>query len=125
MNDDLQACLDTWHAPALSERATRRITSLLDDRTLPGPLVRTRRMIAVPLIYAVAVAALVVVTAPRRRDAPAVLSHGVRVTRALVEAPDVPASAQSAAVAVTAIDLDGFGFELVARPHIRVNRVTP
>ena len=122
MNDDLDGYLGSWHAPALPERTTRRITSLLDDRTLPGPLVSTRRrMLALPLVYAAAVATLVVVTRPS--NAPSILSHDVRVTRALVEAPDVSASAQSTATAVGAIDLEGF--EPVARPRIRVNRRAP
>jgi hypothetical protein len=122
MTDDLHEYLSAWHAPALPERTTRRISSLLDDGSLPGPLVR-RRMVALPLAYAAAVATLVVVTAPRRGDAPPLLSHNVRVTPALVETPGVPASAQSTATAVSAIDLEGF--ELVARPRIRVNRRTP
>lgn len=124
MNDDLHECLGAWNAPAPPERTTRRIAALLDDRRLPGPLVETRRrMLAVPLAYAAAVSTLVLLTAPRRLDAPAVLRHDVRVTPALVEAPGVPAPAQSALTAVSAIDLDGF--ELVARPRIRVNRMTP
>lgn len=124
MNDDLHDCLRVWDAPAPADRTTRRIASLLDDRSLPGPLVETRRrMVALPLAYAAAIAMLVLMTAPRARETPAVLSHDVRVTPALVETPDVPAAAQSALTAVSAIDLEGF--ELVARPRIRVNRMTP
>jgi hypothetical protein len=122
MNDDLDEYLGTWEAPALPDRTTRRITALLDDPTLPGPQVTAgRRRLILPLAYAAAVTTLVVLAAPH--DAPALLSHDVRVTRAVVEAPGVPASAQSTATAVSAIELEGF--ELVARPHIRVNRRTP
>jgi hypothetical protein len=124
MKDDLLEYLGSWHAPALPERTARRITSLLDDRSLPGPLVgKPRRRLALPLAYAAAVATLVVVTAPRPSSAPSVLSHSVVVTRALVEAPNVPPETQSTAVAVSTIDLEGF--ETVARPRIRVNRRTP
>jgi hypothetical protein len=124
MNGDLDAYLGSWQSPAPPERMTGRITSLLDDRSLPGPLVETRRrMLALSLAYAAAVATVVVVTAPWPAAAPSVLSHDVRVTRALVEAPSVPASAQSATTAVSAIDLEGF--ELVARPRILVKRMTP
>jgi hypothetical protein len=124
MNDDLDEYLATWQAPAAPDRTVRRITSLLDDDTLPGPLVGTRRRgLALPLAYAAAVATVVLTMAPRLRDAPSLLIHDVRVTRALVEVPGVPASAQSTATAVSAIDLEGF--ELVTRPHIQVNRRTP
>ena len=100
MKDDLLEYLGSWHAPALPERTARRITSLLDDRSLPGPLVgKPRRRLALPLAYAAAVATLV------------------------VEAPNVPPETQSTAVAVSTIDLEGF--ETVARPRIRVNRRTP
>ncbi len=124
MNDDLNEYLGTWQAPAVPDRTVQRIASLLDDDTLPGPLVGTRRQgFALPLAYAAAVATVVLIMAPRLRDAPSLLSHDVWVTRALVEVPGVPASAQSTATAVSAIDLEGF--ELVARPHIQVNRRTP
>jgi len=124
MNDDLNAHLGAWQAPAPSDRAARRIAALLDDTALPGPLLApARRPLAVPLAFAVAVTTLVVMMAPRRGDAPALLRHDVRVTRALVETPGVPAAAQSTATAVSAIDLEGF--ELVARPHIRLKRMTP
>ena len=124
MNDDLHAHLGKWAAPAVPERATWRIASLLDDATLPGPLVGTRRRLpALPLVYAAAVTTLVLMTAPRPRDVPSVLRHDVIVTQALVEAPDVPASAQSTVTAVSAIELEGF--EAVARPRIRVKRRAP
>lgn len=124
MNDDLHERLRVWDAPAPPERTAHRITSLLDDRSLPGPLVeRRRRMRALPLAYAAAIATLVLITAPRPRQAPSVLRHDVTVTPALVEAPGLPAAAQSALTAVSAIDLEGF--ELVPRPRIRVNRRTP
>jgi hypothetical protein len=97
------------------------IDSLFDDGTLLGPLVGPRRTgLALPLAYAVAVATVVLIMAPRLRDAPSVLSHDVRVTRALVEVPGVPVSGQATATAVSAIDLEGF--ELVAGPHMQVNR---
>lgn len=124
MNDELHEHLRSWQAPALPERTERRIASLLGDRSLPGPVVSTRRrMVLVPLAYAAAVSIVVVVMAPRSHDGPAVLSHRVVVARALVEAPNLPASARSSAIAVSAIDLEGF--QAVARPRIRVNRRTP
>jgi hypothetical protein len=124
MNDDLDEYLRTWQAPAASDRAVHRIATLLDDDTLPGPLVRTRRQgLALPVAYAAAVATVVLIMAPRFGDAPSLLGHDVRVTRGVVEVPGVPASAQSAATAVSAIDLERF--ELVAHPRIRVNRRTP
>ena len=124
MNDELDEHLATWQAPAVPDRAVQRIASLLEDDTLPGPLVGPgRRGLALPLAYAAAVATVVLIMAPRLRDAPSLLRHDVRVTRALVEVPGVPASAQSSATAVSAIDLDGF--ELVAHPRIRVNRRMP
>ena len=124
MNDELDEYLATWPAPAMPDRTVQRIASLLEDDTLPGPLVGPgRRGLALPLAYAAAVATVVLTMAPRLRDGPSLLRHDVRVTRALVEVPGVPASAQSTATAVSAIDLDGF--ELVAHPRIRVNRRMP
>jgi len=124
MNDELDEYLATWQAPAMPDRTVQRIASLLEDDTLPGPLVGPwRRRLALPLAYAAAVATVVLIMAPRLRDAPSLLRHDVRVTRALVEVPGVPASAQSTATAVSAIDLDGF--ELIAHPRIRVNRRMP
>jgi hypothetical protein len=124
MNDDLDEYLRTWQAPAVPDRTVQRIATLLDDDALPGPLVRTRpHGFALPVAYAAAVATVVLIMAPRFGDAPSLLGHDVRVTRAVVEVPGVPASAQSAATAVSAIDLERF--ELVVRPRIRVNRRTP
>ena len=124
MNDDLNAHLGAWQAPAPSDQVARRIAALLDDPALPGPLLApARRALVVPLAFAIAVTTLVVTMAPRRSDAPSLLRHDVRVTRALVEAPGVPAAAQSTATAVSTIDLEGF--ELVAHPRIRLNRMTP
>jgi hypothetical protein len=124
MNDELDEYLATWQAPAVPDRTVRRIASLLDDDTLPGPLVGPgRRAFGLPLAYAAAVAAVVLFGAPGLGDTPSLLRHDVRLTRALVEVPGVPASAQSTATAVSAIDLDGF--EPVAHPRIRVNRRTP
>ena len=75
MNDDLHRYLGAWRAPAPTAGMTRRITALFDDQALPGPVVRTsRRGLAVPLVYAAAVAALVLMTAPRPRDAPSLRS---------------------------------------------------
>jgi hypothetical protein len=124
MNDELDEHLATWQAPAVPDRTVRRIASLLEDDTLPGPLIDAgRRVLVVPLAYAAAVATVVLIMAPDVRDAPSLLRHDVRVTPALVEVPGVPASAQATATAVSAIDLDGF--ELVAHPRIRVNRRLP
>jgi hypothetical protein len=124
MNDELDDYLATWQAPVVPDRMVQRIASLLEDDTLPGPLVGPGRWgLALPLAYAAAVATVVLTTAPGLRDAPPLLRHDVRVTRALVEVPGVPASAQSTATAVSAVDLDGF--ELVAHPRMRVNRRTP
>lgn len=124
MNDELDDYLATWQAPVVPDRTVQRIASLLEDDTLPGPLVGPGRWaLALPLAYAAAVATVVLTTAPGLRDAPPLLRHDVRVTRALVEVPGVPASAQSTATAVSAVDLDGF--ELVAHPRMRVNRRTP
>jgi hypothetical protein len=124
MNDELDEYLASWQAPAVPDRTVQRIASLLEDDTLPGPLVGPgRRVLVLPLAYAAAVATVVLITAPGLSDAPSLLRHDVRVTPALVEVPGVPASAQSTATAVSAIDLDGF--ELVAHPRMRVNRRMP
>jgi hypothetical protein len=123
MNDDLRPHLDEWEAPSMPEPAQRRIAALLDDRTLPGPLPAARqRGRALPLAYGIAVATLVAIAAPRAVDDPSVLRHRVVVTPALVGAASATSPA-SAAVAVSAIDLDGF--ELIARPRMRVHRRTP
>jgi hypothetical protein len=124
MSDELDEYLATWQAPAVPDRTVQRIASLFEDDTLPGPLVGPgRRVLVLPPAYAVAVATVVLIMAPGLGDAPSLLRHDVRVTRALVEVPGVPASAQSTATAVSTIDLEGF--ELVARPHIQVNRRRP
>jgi hypothetical protein len=122
MNDDLREHLDRWQVPAVPERTGRRIAALLDDSTLPGPLVAGRRRgRALPVVFAAAVATLVVLMAPR--PAPSLLGHRVVVTADLVETPRGSAPSRSAALAVSSIDLDGF--ELVAHPRMRVHRRTP
>lgn len=125
MNDDLNARLRAWEAPPVPERTARRIASLLDDRTLPGPVADTGRGAPIlPLAYAAIVALLVVtIVAPERQGLPTLLHYEVAVARPPVQTPGVAASAQATATAISAIELDGF--EVIAAPRIRVNRRTP
>lgn len=125
MSDELKDALSAWASPPLSASAHERLHALLEDATLPGPVVGRRAGRALlPLTYGAVVSALVVwMVSTHETPRAALTQHQVTVSAPPVIAPGLPADAQVTATAVSIVDLRGY--EPVRHPRLRVVRSQP
>lgn len=125
MSDELKHALSAWASPPLSASAHARVEALLQDATLPGPIVSRRAGVALlPLTYGAVVTALVVwMVSTHETPRAALTQHQITVSAPPVIAPGVPADAQVTATAVSIVNLQGY--EPVVAPRVRVVRSQP
>ncbi len=124
MNDDLNEKLSAWVAPPPSEATRRRLDELLTDTRLPGPCAaNSSRRRLLPLAYAAAVGLLLLIVMPQPAPLPALTGHLLESSGPLVVTPGIPEVSQTAATAISTVDLRGF--QPIDDPRILVNKSTP